>query len=481
MTMNRRAFMKMGSASVAMLSTAVGPGTLRHSAATSRRPPNVIVIFTDDQGYQDLGCFGSPHIRTPNIDRMAQEGMRFTDFYVGASVCTPSRASLLTGCYPERVGNLPVLFPKDKRGLHPNEITIADLLKTRGYATACVGKWHLGHLEPFLPTSQGFDTYFGIPYSNDMGIDKTMKLAPDIVWREGINEEKFRSGNGGGPPLMRNTEVIECPADQATLTRRYTEEAIRFIKTSANQPFFLYLPHTMPHVPLYASPEFEGKSAIGLYGDVLEEIDWSVGQILQTLKAEGLDEDTLVVFTSDNGPWHFKNPDQHKVKGDTHRRVGGSALPLRGAKFSTWDGGMREPTVMRWPGRIPAGTECQEVVGTIDLLPTFAELSGTQAPQDRIIDGRSIVPIIEGRPGARAPRDAFFYRTQGVRVGPWKLINGELYHLGKDIGETNNVASDNPDVVKRLSDLLEAHKAELNRNKRPAGTLTPDKIPEETK
>ena len=264
--------------------------------------PNFIIIFTDDQGYNDLGCFGSPNIRTPNIDRMASEGMRLTSFYSGASVCTPSRAALLTGCYPERVGNLGVLFPNSDRGLNPEETTTAEMLRQHGYATACYGKWHLGHHQAFLPTEHGFDEYFGIPYSNDMGVDGSMELAEDIELLNGHTIEDFRADAGKAPPLMRDQLVIEWPADQRQLTRRYTEQATRFIKEHAKEPFFIYLPHTMPHIPLYASDRFRGKSDAGLYGDTLEEIDWSVGEILKTLKNLKVDDRTLVVYTSDNGP-----------------------------------------------------------------------------------------------------------------------------------------------------------------------------------
>jgi arylsulfatase A-like enzyme len=433
--------------------------------------PNFLIIFADDQGYQDLGCFGSPNIKTPHIDRMAREGMRFTDFYSAASVCTPSRAALLTGCYPERVGNLPVLFPRSTRGLNPDEITIPELLKTKGYATACVGKWHLGHHKVFLPTSQGFDSYFGIPYSNDMGVDETMDLADKVVWREDMSEDKFRSDRSRRPPLMRDTEVIEWPADQTTLTQRYTQEAISFIETSHKQekPFLLYLPHTMPHIPLYATPEFAGKSDAGLYGDTIEEIDASVGKILDTIRKLKIDRNTLVVYTSDNGPW--KLAQNAKVKGNTNRRVGGSAFPLRGYKFSRWEGGMREPTVMWWPGRIPADSVCREIAGTIDLLPTFAELAGATLPEGRKIDGSSIVPLLEARKGAKTPHQAYFYRTEGVRSGDWKLKGKELFNLADDISEKTNIAKEHPEVVARLKKLLEDHKAELQANRRPSGNI----------
>lgn len=437
--------------------------------ALAASPPNFIIIFTDDQGYNDLGCFGSPKIDTPNIDRLAAEGMRFTNFYSAASVCTPSRAALMTGCYPERVGNLSVLFPWSDRGLNPDEITIAEMLKTRGYATACVGKWHLGHHAPFLPTAQGFDSYFGIPYSNDMGWDQTMLLADAVVWREGADAEQFRTGYQGGPPLMRGTKVVEWPVDQRTLTKRYTKEAIKFIRNQRDKPFFLYLPHTMPHIPLYASDEFRGTSDAGLYGDTIEEIDWSVGQIVATLRELGLAERTMIVYTSDNGPWNLSGNKNSKVKGNMNRRVGGSAYPLRGFKFTKYEGGMREPTVMWWPERIPAGKVCDEIAGTIDILPTIAQLAGAKLPANRILDGRSIVPLLEARPDAKTPHDAYFYRTMAVRSGDWKLIGGDLYNLADDIAESNNVAADHPEIAERLEKLLEAHRGELRQNSRPAG------------
>ena len=429
--------------------------------------PNFIIIFTDDQGYNDLGCFGSPNIQTPNIDRMAAEGMRLTSFYSGASVCTPSRAALLTGCYPERVGNLGVLFPHSDRGLNPDETTTAELLRAQGYATACFGKWHLGHHQAFLPTEHGFDEYFGIPYSNDMGIDVSMELADDIKLLNGRTIEDFRSGAVKSPPLMRGKRVIEWPADQTQLTRRYTEEATRFIAEHATESFFIYLPHTMPHIPLYASDRFRGKSEAGLYGDTLEEIDWSVGEILKTLKELKIDDRTMVIYTSDNGPWNLKGNETDKVKGNMNRRIGGSAHPLRGHKFSKWEGGMRVPCVMRWPGRIPAGKTCDEIAASIDLLPTIAEWCGAPAPADRIIDGKSIVPLMEGKANARTPHNAYFYRTNGVRSGKWKLINGQLFDLEADIAESTNVAEKFPEVAGRLKQQLENHIADMKANGRP--------------
>ena len=466
---NRRDFLKvagLGAASLAM------PGCLStfRQVADSKsdgRPPNFIIIFCDDLGYGDLGCFGSKKHRTPNLDRMAAEGMRFTGFYVTSGVCTPSRSSLMTGCYPRRVNmhqnfqGLCVLFPIDKKGLNPEEVTIADLLKKQGYATACIGKWHLGDQPQFLPISQGFDYYYGIPYSNDMG------------GRPNTNRPPL--------PLVQNQKVIEAPADQDTLTKRYTEEVIKFITANKDKSFFVYLPHTMPHNPVHASEKFRGKSANGRYGDTVEEIDWSTGQILAALKNFGIDNRTLVVFTSDNG---------------ASNRFGGGNGPLRGHKGSTWEGGMREPCVVRWPGKIPAGKTCDQMASTMDLLPTFARLAGTKPPTDRIIDGRDIWPLMAGKKGAKSPHEAFYYyqmdQLQAVRSGRWKLHlplkvkkrnwgkgipNSplQLYDLEADIAETKNVADGYPDVVKRLLALAEKARDDLGdvnrkgKHQRPAG------------
>ena len=354
------------------------------------KTPNIIIFFTDDQGYQDVGCFGSPLIKTPNFDRMAKEGMRFTNFYSAAPVCSPSRAALLTGCYPPRVGVPRVLWPDDKIGLDPKEVTIAELLKAKGYVTACIGKWHLGDKPEFLPDQQGFDSYLGIPYSNDMTINPKVQISKDVVYREGVSQETIRTKplGSGKVPLMRDGKVIEYPVDQTLLTKKYTSEAIRIITENKNKPFFLYLAHTMPHIPLHASEQFNGKSPRGLYGDVIEELDWSMGEILKTLKTLNLDENTLVIFTSDNGPWNLKDGQ------------GGCAAPLRGFKFDTYEGGMREPMIARWPGKIPAGTVCQEVAGTIDILPTIAWLTGSAHPE-KTIDGKNIWPLLSGKRGGK--------------------------------------------------------------------------------
>ncbi len=425
--------------------------------AQVRKKPNVVIIFMDDQGYQDLGCFGSPNIKTPNLDRMAAEGIRFTDFYAAASVCSPSRAALLTGCYPPRVGITKVLFPKDTIGLNPEETTIADILKTKDYATTCIGKWHLGHLPDFLPTSNGFDSYLGVPYSNDMDGIRGKNKSLDRAWKE-------KDYSPWNVPLMRDEKVVERPANQTTLIERYTQEAVGFIRKHADEPFFLYLPHTMPHIPLFVSDNFHTDDPQQAYKVTIEQIDWSVGQVLKALKETGVDDDTLVVFTSDNGPWLSK------------KHHAGSALPLRDGKFSTYEGGMREPCIMRWPKRIPAGSVCSEVCGTIDLLPTIATLAGGRVPQDRVIDGKNIWPLMAAQPNARSPHQAFYYyrgtTLQAIRKGKWKLRKTkqtELYNLHADIGEKQNLAGTHPDIVRQLTHMMEAFDTDLKANARPPG------------
>jgi len=485
--MRRREFLRLSSrTALAGAAAAAAPQLLLGAAAARRRKPNFVVILTDDQGYGDLSCYGSTRVKTPNLDRMAAEGMKFTDFYVAAPVCTPTRSALMTGCYPRRIGlHRHVLFPNSKKGLNPREITIAELLKRQGYATTCVGKWHLGYQRKFLPTRQGFDSYYGIPFSNDMWLPPNMSYAKGAHLPSDLDAEKRKAGvrARNEVPLMRNEEVIEYPTDQATLTERYTEEAIKFIKANKDRPFFLYLPHTMPHYPLHVSKRFKGKSKARLFGDVIECLDWSAGQILRTLKELDIDDNTLVFFTSDNGP------------------AAGSAGPLRGRKGSTWEGGMREPAICRWPGKVPAGAVCSELATIMDLLPTFAGLAGTKAPTDRVIDGRDIWPLISGRAGAKTPHEAFFYHTAhgqlaAVRSGKWKLHikvpvqrrrrrKGEapkpqpppkppavaLYDLEADIGETKSVADEHGDVVKRLRALLSTFDEEIKKNSRPVGAV----------
>jgi arylsulfatase A len=404
------------------------------------RPPNIILIFIDDMGYADIGPFGSTLNRTPNLDRMADEGMRLTSFYA-APLCTQSRAALMTGSYPIRTGLMhgtwhPVLMPGDAHGINPDEITIAEILKGKGYATSCIGKWHLGDQPPFLPTRHGFDSYYGIPYSNDM--------IP-------VNNSKGR--NFPPLPLIRNETVVGEITDQSTITGDLTREALKFIETNKENPFFLYMPHVMVHVPLHVGENFKGKSANGILGDAIEEIDWSVGEILNALKRLGLDENTLVVFTSDNGP------------------AKGIATPLRGKKGSTFEGGMREPCVVRWPGHIEAGSICDEITSTMDLLPTFARLAGAFAPTDRTIDGNDIWPLLSSQLGARSAYEAFYYynrnNLQAVRSGPWKLhLLGDkgkpaLYQLDNDISETTNLIEQHPKIVKRLMNLMEAAREDL--------------------
>jgi arylsulfatase A len=433
------------------------------SCATNEKSPNVIIFFTDDQGYEDVGCFGSPLIKTPNLDQMANDGMRFTDFYSASAVCSPSRAALLTGCYPPRVGVPVVLWPASETGLSNTEVTIADMLKQKGYATQCIGKWHLGDRPEYLPNKQGFDKYYGIPYSNDMSINRAFKISDDIVFNEGMNMDSLREvkWRAGKVPLMREDVVVEYPVDQTTITKRYTDEALKFIREKRDSNFFLYIAHTMPHIPLYASPEFKGKSERGLYGDVIEELDWSMGQILKTLKDLDLDENTLVIFTSDNGPWNLKNGH------------GGSALPLRGFKFQTYEGGMREPMIAQWKGKIPAGTVCSEIASTIDLLPTIAHLSGAELPEKKI-DGKNIWSLLSGENGAKSPHDAFYYYSdttiQAVRSNKWKFreVKGEveLFNLEEDISESKNIAADNPVMIEIMRQKRDEFDKELKADKR---------------
>ncbi|MBW7866580.1 MAG: sulfatase [Candidatus Hydrogenedentes bacterium] len=411
-------------------------------SAETPKKPNFVVIFCDDLGYGDLACYGNTQIRTPRLDAMAAEGVRFTDFYTAAPVCSPARAALLTGRYPVRSGVNRVFFPQSTEGLDPAEATLPKTLQSLGYATACIGKWHLGHLPEFLPDRHGFDYYFGIPYSNDMEVTK----------------------RGDPPlPLMRNGEIIEQPADQDTLTRRYTEEAAAFIRRSKDRPFFLYLPHTMPHIPLHCGDDFRDKSARGRYGDVIEEIDWSTGVLLDTLREEGLEENTLVLFTSDNGPWLSYGPD------------GGEAGPLREGKGTTFDGGMRVPGIFRWPGRLQPRVE-PGFASTLDLYPTFAALAGGAPPEGRQLDGGDILPLLEG---AQRPDREFFYfhggALQAFRSGDWKfkrpfkgniygkpLEHGELlFNLREDPGETKNLAEAHPERTREMAARMRAFEASL--------------------
>ncbi len=421
-------------------------------SADTDPPPNFVIIFIDDMGYGDIGPFGSTVNETPHLDRMAEEGLKMTSFYVTSPVCTPSRAGLLTGSYPKRVGlakfsshtiggNEWVLFPGDKTGLNPGEITIADLLKKAGYATGIFGKWHLGDQPQFLPTEQGFDEYFGIPYSNDM-------------WPQ--------NNNWQFPPLpvvqsKKVVDTVETMDDQAKLAYRFTKHATDFIREHEDQPFFVYLPHAFIHYPRAARQQFMS-DANNVTEAQIEEVDWSTGRILQTLREEGLDKNTLVIFTSDNGG------------------AGTDMGPLRGGKATVWEGGFREPTIAWWPGTIPAGTVTGEMATAMDLLPTFADLAGVELPADRKIDGKNITNLLKSPSKAASPHEYFYYYVkdslQAVRSGPWKFIRPDkLYHLEQDIGESNNLAAEHPDVVKRLKQAMHRFDRQLEKNIRKPGKV----------
>jgi arylsulfatase A-like enzyme len=424
---------------LASLAAACASPVITAGPTAGDEPPNVVLFFTDDQGYGDLGCFGHPSIATPHIDRLAKDGVKLTQFYVASPVCSPSRAALLTGCYPKRIGmELHVVFPADQWGLNPEEETLAELLRERGFATGCFGKWHLGHCEGLLPTDQGFDRFSGVPYSNDMA----------QFHRKADTKYRFRF------PWMEGTQVTEWEPDQAQLTRRQTDAALDFIReVGKEEPFFAYVPFSMPHIPVYASEEFAGTSRRGLYGDVIEEIDAGVGRVLEELERRGLRENTLVIFTSDNGPWL------------PYGLQGGSAGLLRDGKGTNWEGGQRVPCVMSWPARLPAGVTLRTPMNTMDMLPTIAGWTGASLPV-RDIDGLDVGAALEGDPGAAAAleRRPFVYFTSrgalaGVRRGPWKLKlpEGMLFDVERDPSETKDLAAREPE---RLAE-LEALAAEL--------------------
>jgi arylsulfatase len=472
--LNEKKISELGLGSLGLLSLG-----LVQSGITDAKPsglPNIVLVFCDDLGYGDLSCYGATQYHTPNLDRLASQGMRFTSFYACQAVCSASRAALMTGCYSNRVGISGALFPDSKVGLNPDEETIAEVLRKKNYKTIAIGKWHLGHHPQFLPTSQGFDEYLGIPYSNDM-------------WP--VNNDGTRATTRTNPrkaslpelPLLHNTEKIRefhNLDEQAEITTIYTEKAVQFIRDNRKNPFFLYLAHNMPHVPLAVSGKFKGKSEQGMYGDVVMEIDWSVGEVLKTIDECGLTNKTLVIFTSDNGPWlNFGNH-------------AGSAGGLREGKGTSFEGGQREPCLMRWPGIIPAGTVCNELSSTIDLMPTFAAITGAALPEKRI-DGVSILPLLKGDFGSK-PRKQFYYyyrqnSLEAVREGTWKLVlphpgrtyeghapgsdgkagqvnenfgfPGGLYDLRRDPGERYNVRDLYPDVIARLEKIVQEARDDL--------------------
>ncbi|MEN8126781.1 MAG: sulfatase [Planctomycetota bacterium] len=459
-----------------VLSLLAGCNVLRFSCS-SKPEPNFVIIYTDDQGYADVGCYGADDFETPYLDQMAKEGVRFTDFHVSQAVCSASRASLLTGCYSNRVSVLHALMPWSEKGLHPDEETIAELLKKKDYATGIFGKWHLGHHKQFLPLQHGFDEYLGLPYSNDMwpvdydGVQVSEKPNPTKAHKAKYPQLPLIEGN-------EKVAEIRTLDDQATLTTRYTERAVSFINKNKDKPFFLYVPHSMPHVPLGVSEKFKGKSKQGMYGDVMMEIDWSVGQILKALRKNGLDRNTLVIFASDNGPWmNFGNH-------------AGQVGPLREAKGTMWEGGARVPCIMRWPGRIQPDSVCDKLAATIDVLPTIAAIADAPLPEKQI-DGVSILPLLLGQEDADPRREYYYYYANGleaVRQGRWKLhfphsyrsykgvepgkdgwpgpcgkgkTGLALYDLQNDIGERNDVKDQHPKVVARLQELGERARQDL--------------------
>ncbi|AYN69224.1 arylsulfatase [Euzebyella marina] len=457
----------------------------KESEPKSERPqkPNIVLIFTDDQGYRDVGVFGANDIATPHLDQMAADGVKLTSFYAAQAVCSASRAGILTGCYPNRIGIHNAMMPNSKKGLHPSETTMAEMLKENGYATGIFGKWHLGDHANFLPTKNGFDEWFGIPYSNDM-------------WP--LHPQQGPVFNFGPLPLYHNETVIDTLTDQSQLTVQITEHSVDFIKKNKDKPFFLYVPHPQPHVPLFVSDNFKGKSDRGLYGDVIMEIDWSVGQIVKALEKNGLSENTLVIFTSDNGPWL------------SYGNHAGSALPYREGKGTAWEGGQREPFIAKYPAKLPAGKSIDVPVMAIDILPTVANLTDSKLPE-LTIDGKDVWKVMTGE-SAESPQEAYFfyYRVNelfGVRYGKWKLyfphtyrtMQGqepgadglpgaykmvdlkeiELYNLETDESETQNVADEHPEIVEKIKTLADQMRARLGdslKNQKGSETREPGQI-----
>ena len=447
------------------------------SLACAKEKPNIVIIFTDDQGYADVGCFGAEGLETPNLDKMASEGMKFTDFYVAQAVCGASRAALLTGCYPNRIGMLGAPGPKSRHGINTDEILIPEMLKENGYSTGMFGKWHLGHHQKSLPIHHGFDEYYGLPYSNDM-----WPHHPGVRHLP-VNERLKRWPN---LPLIEGDQIIDdeiTPEEQQDLTTDYTLRAVDFIKRNKDNSFFLYVAHSMPHVPLYVNERNENKTNKGIYADVIWEIDWSVGKILESLKENGIDKNTLVIFTTDNGPWL------------SYGNHAGSAKPLREGKGTAWEGGVRVPCIMRWPDKIGQGKDCSEPAMTIDLLPTIAEITGSSLPK-HAIDGKSIWPLITGK--GKNPQEAYYFywgtNLHAIRKGKWSLhlphsyrslqnkpgndgIPGKyiqkrtetaLFDLSKDIGQKKDISKQHPEIVNSLKKLGGKHIEYVSKNKRTA-------------
>jgi arylsulfatase A len=479
----------------ATISVWTGYATCFFETGNAADAPNVVLFYIDDMGFADIGPFGSKAYATPNLDRMAKEGRRFTDFHVSSAVCSASRSALMTGCYHERVGISGALGPTSKIGISSEEVTLAEICKQKNYATACFGKWHLGHHPKFLPTNHGFDQYFGLPYSNDMWPNHP---------EQARNDKANQNRKSGYPklPMVEQLRVVDAEVtgeDQTQLTTQYTERAVSFIRANRQKPFFVYIPHSMVHVPLYVSSKFAGKSGAGLFADVVMEVDWSVGEVFKTLKELDLDEQTLVIFSTDNGPWL------------SYGDHAGSAAPHREGKGTAWEGGIRVPTLMRWPGKIPAGTTSDELACTVDILPTVAALIGAELPSHKI-DGHDIRPLMMGPENSPSPHDTmpcYFAQDElhGVRDRQWKLIlphtyrtlagkpggtggkpakyesaqaGLELYDMKNDRSETRNVAAEHPEIVARLSAAADAWRADLgdkltkNQGKgvRPSGKLS---------
>jgi arylsulfatase A-like enzyme len=450
-TENFTSLMKIAGVGLLMVLLLFGCASENQTTDNSANSPNFVILFADDLGYGDLSSYGHPLIRTPNLDKMAEEGARFTSFYAGAPVCTPSRAALLTGRYAARIGLPNVLGPDSENGINPEEITLAEALKERGYQTQAVGKWHLGSTRPeHLPTSNGFDHYFGFLYSNDMKPPWVQTQRPLKLYRDQLEESEY-------------------PVDQRNLTVRYTREAVDFIDQAAGEPFFLYLAYSMPHLPVNVVDSMQGRSRAGLYGDVIQTIDWSVGEVLNSLKRNGVDENTLVVFTSDNGPWQNLPP--RMLQEGIRPWHAGSAGHLRGSKATTWEGGVRVPAIFRWPGKVPEGMVTAEIASVLDLFPTIVPLAGGMVPDDRIYDGNDLYSLLQGETGEVGDKRFFYFagkNIQAVRHNNWKLrIAGEnaeteLYDLELDHAEKYNRAEEFPELVQSLQNEMQQMQQEVD-------------------